>query len=88
MAGCLKFVKDEGKEIEILQYLAGIPSESNHTVRLIGIWPVTGGSIIAMPVAGNYLTDLNDLDTHLWSLSTQLFEAVKFMHDHNMRSCH
>ena len=84
MVGCLKFVQDEGKEIEILQYLAGLSSESNHTVRPLGIWPVTGGSIIAMPVAGNHLTSLNALDTHLWSLATQLFEAVKFMHDHNV----
>ena len=37
-----------------------------------------------MLVAGNYLPDLNDLDTHLWPLSIQLFEAVKFMHDHNI----
>ena len=84
MVGCLKFVEDEGKEIEILQYLAGLPSESNHTVRPLAIWPVTGGTIIAMPVAGNHLTSLNALDTHLWSLATQLFEAVKFMHDHNV----
>lgn len=37
-----------------------------------------------MPVAGNPLTSLNDLDVHLWSLSAQLFEAVKFIHDHNV----
>lgn len=84
IVGCLKFVKDGGKEIEILQYLADLPSESNHTVRPICIWRVAGGAIIAMPVAGNSLTSLNDPDAHLWSLSTQLFEAVKFMHDHNV----
>lgn len=84
MAGSLKFVKDGGNEIEILLFLDGLPSESNHTVRPLGIWPVTGGSIIAMPVAGNYLTDLHAPDTHLWSLATQLFEAVLFMHNHNI----
>ncbi|KAF8804869.1 kinase-like protein [Phlegmacium glaucopus] len=84
MVRCLKFVKNGGQEIEILQYLADLPSESNHTVRPIRIWPITGGSIIAMPLAGNTLTSLIDLDTHLWPLMTQLFEAVKFMHDHNV----
>jgi len=86
LAGCLKFVKDgaKGKEIEILQYFAGQPSEVNHCVRPFGIWPVAGGSIIAMPAAGNRLTSLTDLDGHLWSLTTQLFEAVKLMHDHNV----
>jgi serine/threonine protein kinase len=37
-----------------------------------------------MPAAGNPLTSLTDPDAHLWSLSIQLFEAVKFMHDHNV----
>ena len=84
--GCLKFVKDgaKEKEIEILQYFAGLPSEFNHSVRPFGIWPVTGGSIIAMQAAGHRLTSLTDLDVHLWSLMKQLFEAVKFMHDHNV----
>jgi len=47
MVGYLKFVKDGGQEIEILQYLAGLPSESNHTVRPNRIWPITDRSIIA-----------------------------------------
>ncbi|KAF8963443.1 kinase-like domain-containing protein [Flammula alnicola] len=86
MVGCLKFVKDGGKakEVEILQYLVGLDVESNHTVRPMRIWAITGGWIIAMPAAGNRLTQLIDLDTHLWSLMKQLFEAVKFMHDHNV----
>ena len=86
LVGCLKFVKDgaKEKEIEILQYFAGVPSEFNHCVRPFGIWTVTGGSIIAMPAAGNRLTSLTDLDERLWSLTTQLFEAVKFMHDNNV----
>jgi serine/threonine protein kinase len=84
LVGCLKFVKDGAKEIEILQYFAGLPSESNHCVRPFGIWPVPDGSIIAMPAAGNRLTHLTDLDGYLWSLTTQLFEAVKFMHDNNV----
>jgi serine/threonine protein kinase len=84
VVGCLKFVEDGGQEIEILQYLADLSSNSNHTVRPIRIWSITDGSIIAMPVAGNHITSLNDLDTHLWPLMTQLFEAVKFMHDFNV----
>jgi serine/threonine protein kinase len=83
LIGCLKFVEDEA-EIGILQYLAALPSELNHTVRPFGVWSVTGGSIIAMPAAGKHLTDLTDPDTHLWSLMRQLFEAVQFMHDHNV----
>ena len=84
--GCLKFVEDgvKEREIEILEYLAGLPSKLNHTVRPFGIWSVTGGSIIAMPAAGGRLTSLADLDAHLWSLTRQLFEAVGFMHDHNV----
>jgi serine/threonine protein kinase len=86
LIGCLKFVKDgvKEKEIEILQYFADLPSEFNHCVRPFGIWPVTGGSIIAMLAAGNRLTSLTDLDIHLWSLTTQLFEAVEFMHANNV----
>ena len=86
LVGCLKFVKDgeKEKEIEILQYFASLPSEFNHSVRPFGIWPVPGGSIIAMLAVGNSLTSLRDLDRHLWSLTTQLFEGVKFMHDHNV----
>jgi len=34
--------------------------------------------------AGNSLTSLTDLDGHLWNATIQLFEAVKFMHDHNV----
>jgi serine/threonine protein kinase len=86
LIGCLKFVEDGAKEreIEILQYLAALPSGLNHSVRPFGIWSVTGGSIIAMPAAGDRLTSLTDLDAHLWSLTRQLFEAVEFMHDHNV----
>jgi serine/threonine protein kinase len=86
LVGCLKFVEDGKKEneIEILQYFASLPSEFNHCVRPFAIWPVTGGSIIAMPAAGNRLTSLTELDKHLWSLTIQLFESVKFMHDNNV----
>jgi hypothetical protein len=41
--GYLKFVKDDRKEIEILQYLTGIISPSNHTIS---------GDVISMPMAG------------------------------------
>jgi hypothetical protein len=83
---CLKFVEDGKKEneIEILQYFASLPSESDHCVRPFAIWSVTGGSIIAMPAAGNCLTSLTELDKHLYSLTIQLFESVKFMHDNNV----
>jgi serine/threonine protein kinase len=86
LVGCLKFVEDGKKEneIEILQYFASLPSEFNHCVRPFGIWPVTGGSIIAMPAAGNRITYLTEPDKHLWSLTKQLFESVKFMHDNNV----
>jgi serine/threonine protein kinase len=86
LIGCLKFVKDGAKEgeIEILQYFAALRSEFNHSVRPFAIWSVTGGSIIAMPAAGDSLTSLTDLDARLWSLTIQLFEGVQFMHDHNV----
>lgn len=82
--GCLKFIKDGGNEIEIHQYLASMPSEFNHTVHLSHTWHVAGGLIIAMPLAGNYLTSVADPDAHLWLLSKQLFEAIEFMHSHNV----
>ncbi|KAG5653891.1 hypothetical protein H0H81_009714 [Sphagnurus paluster] len=81
LVGCLKHVRNGGNEIEILQYLAGLDFESNHTVRPIRTWPIAGGSIIVMPLAGNRLTKLDDKDTYLWPVMKQLFEAVKFMHD-------
>ena len=86
LVGCLKFVEDgvKEKEIEILQFFAGLRSEFNHCVRPFGIWPVAGGSIIAMEAVGNRLTSLTDLDRHLWSVTTQLFEGVKFMHDNDV----
>ena len=86
LVGCLKFVEDGKKEdeIEILQYFARLPSEFNHCVRPFAIWPVTGGSVIAMPAAGNRLTSLTELDKHLWSLTIQLFESVKVKHDNNV----
>ena len=37
-----------------------------------------------MPVAGGWLTSLSELSLHLWSASQQLFEAVKFLHDHGV----
>jgi len=77
-------VKDGTKEVEILQYLSGITSPMNHTTRPIHVWPIQGGSIISMPVAGGWLTSLRKPSSHLWSTSQQLFEAVKFMHDHGV----
>jgi serine/threonine protein kinase len=37
-----------------------------------------------MPVAGGWLTSLSEPSLHLWSVSQQLFEAFKFMHDHGV----
>ena len=82
--GYLKFVKDGQKEIDILRYLTGIDSPSNHTITGVGIWPVRGGNVISMPMAGSWITRLNDLDAHLWSVAGQLFEAVDFMHQHGV----
>jgi serine/threonine protein kinase len=82
--GYLKFVKEGRKEIEILRYLTGINSPANHTISGIRIWPVHGGNVISMPVAGGWITGINDPDTHLWSVAIQLFEAVDFMHQHGV----
>jgi len=37
-----------------------------------------------MPVAGGWLTGLRNPDAHLWSVATQLFEVVGFMHQHGV----
>jgi len=46
-------VREKGREeIEILQYLTGIDSPINHTISEVRIWPVRGGSVMSMLVAG------------------------------------
>ncbi|KAG2106752.1 uncharacterized protein F5147DRAFT_837714 [Suillus discolor] len=65
--GYLKFVKEGGKEIEILQYLTGIDSPANHTISGARIWPVRGSNVISMPVAGGWLTSLIKPSAHLYS---------------------
>jgi len=82
--GYLKFVKEGKKEIDILRYLTQINSPSNHTITGVGIWPVQGGNVISMPMAGSWITHLDDVDAHLWSVAKQLFEAVDFMHQHGV----
>jgi len=82
--GYLKFVQEGRKEIEILQYLTGIKSPANHTIAGMRIWPVLGGTVISMPVAGGWLTGIEKPDMHLWSVAKQLFEAVDFMHQHGV----
>jgi len=82
--GYLKFVKEGQKEINILRYLTGIDSPSNHTIARVRIWPVRGGNVISMPMAGSWITRLKDLDAHVWSVAGQLFEAVDFMHRHGV----
>jgi serine/threonine protein kinase len=81
--GYLKFVERE-TEIKVLQYLTEIESPSNHTISGVRFWPVEGGTVISMPVAGGWLTSLNNLNEQLWSVSLQLVEAVAFMHEHNV----
>jgi len=78
--GYLKFVKEGQREIEILRYLMGIESPSNHTISPVQIWPVQGGNVVSMPMAGSHLTSLYNPSTHLWPVAKQLFEAVDFMH--------
>ncbi|KAG1794435.1 uncharacterized protein HD556DRAFT_1370351 [Suillus plorans] len=82
--GYLKFVKEGQKEIEILRYLTGIESPSNHTISPVQIWSVQGGNVISMPMAGSHLTSLSNAGAHLWPVAEQLFEAVDFMHQHGV----
>jgi serine/threonine protein kinase len=82
--GYLKFVKEGQREIEILRYLMGIESPSNHTISPVQIWPVQGGNVVSMPMAGSHLTSLYNPSTHLWPVAKQLFEAVDFMHQHGV----
>jgi serine/threonine protein kinase len=77
-------VREGRREIEILQYLAGIDSPANHTISGFRIWPVRGGNVISMPVAGSWLTHLENPNADLWSVAKQLFEAVDFMHQNGV----
>jgi hypothetical protein len=67
--GYLKFVREGHKEIETLQYLTEIKSPANHTITGLRIWFVLGGTIISMPVAGGWLTGIEEPGTHLWSVA-------------------
>jgi serine/threonine protein kinase len=40
--------------------------------------------VISMPIAGAWLSSLKNPNKQLWSVALQLFEAVGFMHDHNV----
>ncbi|OAX43596.1 kinase-like protein [Rhizopogon vinicolor AM-OR11-026] len=82
--GFLKFVRRGQKEVEILQYLLGIDSPSNHTIAGVAIWPVHGGNVISMPAAGLWLTSLTKPNAYMWSVAKQLLEAVDFMHQHGV----
>jgi serine/threonine protein kinase len=82
--GYLKFVEQDGKEVEILQYLTGFRSPSNHTISGVQFWSVEGGNMVSMPVAGGWLTSLTNPGKQLWSVALQLVEAVAFMHEHNV----
>ncbi|KIJ59291.1 hypothetical protein HYDPIDRAFT_118729 [Hydnomerulius pinastri MD-312] len=80
----LKFVEDGHDEVKILQHLSSIRSPTNHTISNIRFWPVHGGTVICMPVAGGWLTSLRNPDKHMGSVAQQLFEAVAFMHEQNV----
>jgi len=82
--GFLKFVREGRKEAEILRYLTAIDSPRNHTISGATIWPVSGGDVIFMPMAGCWLTSVKNPDAHLWSIVEQLFEAVDFLHQHGV----
>lgn len=68
----------------ILEYLSSIDSPSNHTIDGIRIWHISDGAIIYMPVAGGWLTSLNNPNDKLWSVAKQLVEGVDFMHSHGV----
>ena len=68
----------------VLQYLIETESPSNHTISGVRFWPIEGGPVISMPDAGSWLTSLNEPNEQLWSVALQLFEAVAFMHEHNV----
>ena len=80
----LKFVREGQGEIEILRYLTGINPTSNHIITGVAIWLVRRGNVISMPMAGTWLTEINNRDVQLWSVAKQLFEAIHFMHQHGV----
>ena len=55
----LKFIEQE-MEVEVLQYLTGIQLPANHTISGVQFWPMEGGTVISMPVAGGWLTLLKN----------------------------
>ncbi|KAN0081523.1 hypothetical protein V8E55_009147 [Tylopilus felleus] len=79
----LKFVESEN-ELKVLRYLSEIKSPSNHTISGVQFWPVQGGAVISMPVAGGWLTSLDNPHEQLWSVALQLVEGVVFMHENNV----
>ncbi|KAN0081514.1 hypothetical protein V8E55_009138 [Tylopilus felleus] len=81
--GYLKFVEREN-ELKVLRYLSEIKSSSNHTISGVQFWPVQGGTVVSMPVAGGWLTSLDNPNEQLWSVALQLVEGVAFMHEHNV----
>jgi serine/threonine protein kinase len=82
--GYLKFVKEGQREIKVMWYLIGIEPPSNYTISPVQIWPVQGGNVISMPMAGSHLASLYNPSAHLWPVAKQLFKAVDFMHQHGM----
>jgi len=82
--GFLKFVEDGNDEIEILKYLSQFESTHNHAVRLTHDWRITGGQMMLTPIVGAWLTSLHNKDDNLWTVAEQLFNAVAFLHEHNV----
>jgi len=56
-----------------------IDSPENYPISGVRVWPVHGGHVISMPVAGGWLTRLKKPNAHLWFVAKRLFETVAFM---------
>ncbi|KAH9932993.1 kinase-like domain-containing protein [Fomitopsis serialis] len=75
-----------GRDDLALIELAAIEPPTNHIIRPTDYLPTDKGTVIFMPAVGHPITDL-DL-TYLWKhvdeIARELFEAVAFLHAHNI----
>ncbi|KDQ12963.1 hypothetical protein BOTBODRAFT_406545 [Botryobasidium botryosum FD-172 SS1] len=83
--GVLKYVTS-GKqhEIDILQHLLRLEPPANCIIRPLGIWPVYGGTLVAMPMGGHRLNMFEGLEPNLLSIMHQLLEGVALLHEHGV----
>ncbi|TFK75712.1 hypothetical protein BDN72DRAFT_832064 [Pluteus cervinus] len=85
VAGYLKFIKTRRyEEVLIHERLRGIDSPHNHVVPLIQVWSVPDGNVILTTAEGGWLTGIKEPTKHLWNLARQLFEAIEFLHKHEI----